>query len=76
MVASELGVEASDLCMVACHLWDTIGAQAAGYRAALIRRPGNALLPAQNVPVPDIVVDDMHAFAEAAIARWAPTNRG
>lgn len=75
MVASELDVRASDLCMVACHLWDTIGAQATGCRAALVRRPGNAVLPAPNVPVPDIVVDDMHAFAEAAIARWAPTNR-
>lgn len=75
MVASGLGVRAPDLCMVACHLWDTIGAQAAGCRAALIKRPGNAVLPAPNVPMPDIVVDDMHAFAEAAIGRWAPTNR-
>ena len=74
MVVSGLGVSASDLCMVACHLWDTIGAQAAGCRAALIKRPGNAVLLAPNVPVPDIVVEDMHAFAEATIARWAPTN--
>lgn len=74
MVVSDLGVRASDLCVVACHLWDTIGAQAGGCRAALIKRPGNAVLPAPNVPLPDIVVDDMHAFADAAIARWAPTN--
>lgn len=75
MVVSDLGLRPSDLCMVACHLWDTIGAQAAGYRAALIKRPGNAVLPVPNVPVPDIVVDDMHAFAEAAIAKWAPAKR-
>jgi 2-haloacid dehalogenase len=75
MVVNDLGVRPSDLCMVACHLWDTIGAQAAGCRAALIKRPGNAVLPAPNVPVPDIVVDDMHAFAGIAIGKWAaPTD--
>ncbi len=70
MVADGLGVAESDICMVACHLWDTIGAQAAGCRAALILRPGNALLPASGTPLPDIVADDLLSFADEAIRRW------
>ncbi len=69
-VAATLGTEPAGLCMVACHLWDTIGAQAAGCAAALVRRPGNAEMLAAGVPVPDIIVDDMHALAERIIARW------
>jgi hypothetical protein len=51
LVAEQLGVETSDLCLVACHLWDTIGAQAAGCRGALVTRPHNAILPAADVPI-------------------------
>lgn len=32
------------LCMLACHAWDTLGAVAAGWEAAFIRRPGNDIL--------------------------------
>ena len=64
-VAQDLGVELSELCMVACHLWDTIGAQAAGCMGALVRRPGNDVLPAEGVPEPDIVATDMTELAEA-----------
>lgn len=71
LVAGELGVGLSDLCMVACHLWDTIGAQAAGCAGALIKRPGNAEMFAEGVPVPDIVVDDMHQLAEEIIEKWS-----
>jgi len=39
MVADTLAVETSDLCLVACHLWDTIGAQAAGCRGAFFDAP-------------------------------------
>src|SRR5690606_6164353 len=35
-VADQLGVEMSDLCLIACHLWDTVGAQAAGCHGALL----------------------------------------
>ena len=31
-VENELGVEPSQLCPVACHTWDTLGAVAAGWR--------------------------------------------
>lgn len=69
-VARELGVELHDMCMVACHLWDTLGAQAAGCASALIKRPGNAVMHAEGVPLPDIVADDMHTLANQVIARW------
>lgn len=67
-VADELGFRLSEMCMVACHLWDTLGAQAAGCRGAFLRRPGNAVLSAEGVPVPDIVADDMAELADRLIA--------
>lgn len=70
LVAEGLGVRTADLCMVACHLWDTIGAQAAGCKGAFIRRAGNALFPAQGVPVPDLIANSMTELADEVIARW------
>ncbi len=69
-VANELNVEASKLCLVACHLWDTIGAQAAGLYGALITRTGNAILPASGVPVPDLVALDLSTLADQIVRRW------
>jgi 2-haloacid dehalogenase len=43
-VAGELNVDPADICLSASHVWDTIGAQSAGWQAALILRNGNALL--------------------------------
>jgi 2-haloacid dehalogenase len=43
-VEKELQVQPSQLCFIACHTWDTLGAVAAGWEAALIRRPGNDVL--------------------------------
>ncbi|MEN2750317.1 haloacid dehalogenase type II [Psychrobacter sp. FBL11] len=67
MVADELAVEMSDLCLVACHLWDTIGAQAVGCQGAFLTRPYNAMLPASNVPTPDFMASDLVALAEQII---------
>ena len=67
MVAKELSVEMSNLCLVACHLWDTIGAQAAGCRGAFLTRPHNALLSAPNVPTPDFMASDLVTLAEQII---------
>jgi len=67
MVAHALSVELSDLCLVACHLWDTIGAQAAGCRGAFLTRPYNALLSAPNVLAPDFVAADLTTLAEQII---------
>jgi len=69
-VAEELRVETSALCLVACHLWDTIGAQAAGCRGALVTRPHNAILPAAEVPVPDLVASELTDLAEQIVQRW------
>ena len=70
LVAEQLGVETSRLCLVACHLWDTIGAQAAGWRGAFITRPHNAMLPAAEVPIPDIIASEMTDLANQIVRRW------
>ncbi|MGM8937793.1 haloacid dehalogenase type II [Psychrobacter glaciei] len=67
MVAKELSVEMSELCLVACHLWDTIGAQAAGCHAAFLTRPYNALLSASNVPTPDFIASDLGTLTDQII---------
>ncbi len=58
-VAGSLGVNPSDCMMVAAHMWDTIGAQAAGFRSAFIARPGNAVLTVPGIPQPDVVASDL-----------------
>ncbi len=73
LVANEMDVETTDLCMVACHLWDTIGAQAAGCAGALITRPHNAILPAANVPVPDVVASELTELADRIIQQYSQT---
>lgn len=70
LVAEQLGVDTSRLCLVACHLWDTIGAQAAGWRGAFITRPHNAMLPAAEVPTPDIIASEMTDLADQIVRRW------
>lgn len=67
MAAKELAVEMSDLCLVACHLWDTIGAQAAGCQGAFLKRPYNAMLPASNVPTPNFMASDLVTLAEQIV---------
>jgi 2-haloacid dehalogenase len=67
-VEKELGVAPSQLCMVACHTWDTLGAVAAGWEAALIKRVGNDLLAVG--PQPQIVGNDLTDVADQLIARY------
>ena len=69
LVADTLVVDTSDLCLVACHLWDTIGAQAAGCRGAFLTRPYNAMLNAPNVPVPDLTASDLSTLADLIISK-------
>jgi 2-haloacid dehalogenase len=66
-VEKELGVAPSQLCLIACHTWDTLGAVAAGWEAALVRRPGNDVLGVG--PQPQIVGDDLNDVADQLIAR-------
>lgn len=70
MVAEEIGVETSQLCLVAAHAWDTIGAQAAGYSAALVARDGNAPLSVPGLPQPQSVAPDLPSVAQELIALW------
>jgi 2-haloacid dehalogenase len=66
-VTSGLGVDPGEICLVASHVWDTIGAQAAGWQAGLILRVGNA--PLAVGPQPDYIGDDLNAIADQLIER-------
>ncbi|QAU45536.1 haloacid dehalogenase type II [Bradyrhizobium guangzhouense] len=66
-VERELGASPSRFCLIACHTWDTLGAVAAGWEAALIRRVGNDLLGVG--PQPQLVGNDLDDVADQLIAR-------
>jgi 2-haloacid dehalogenase len=66
-VERELGVKPAQLCLIACHTWDTLGAVAAGWEAALIKRVGNDVLGVG--PQPNIVGNDLNDVADQLIAR-------
>jgi 2-haloacid dehalogenase len=66
-VEKELGARPSELCMIACHTWDTLGALAAGWEAALIKRVGNDVLGVG--PQPNIVGNDLNDVADQLIAQ-------
>jgi len=67
-VERELGTRPSDFCLIACHTWDTVGAVAAGWEAALIKRPGNDVLGVG--PQPQVVGKDLDDVADQLIARY------
>ncbi|HTU97379.1 MAG TPA: haloacid dehalogenase type II [Solirubrobacteraceae bacterium] len=71
-VARALEVAPSDICLIACHTWDTLGARAAGWQVALILRPGNA--PLEVGPQPDYIGDDLDAIADQLIHRFSTPN--
>ncbi|WP_194715276.1 haloacid dehalogenase type II [Noviherbaspirillum soli] len=64
-VASALGADPSALRLVAAHTWDTLGALAAGWKAALLIRPGNAPLPVGDQP--DVIEKDLLVIARRII---------
>jgi 2-haloacid dehalogenase len=66
-IQKELGVAPSQLCLIACHTWDTLGAVAAGWEAALVKRDGNDVLAVG--PQPHIVGDNLNDVADQLIAR-------
>ena len=67
-VAAALEVHPGDICLIACHTWDTLDAVAAGWQAALILREGNA--PLGVGPQPDYIGDDLDAIADQLIERY------
>ena len=68
MVASMLDAPLGSICMVAAHVWDTIGAQSAGYSAALLTRSGNAPLMVEGLPQPDCIAGNLPELARQLIA--------
>lgn len=62
-VCEELEVAPAECMLVAAHTWDTIGAQAAGFSAALITRPGNRPLPVDALPQPALIAPDLRDLA-------------
>lgn len=63
-VTDRLDVSPDHCMLVAAHLWDTIGAQAMGWNAALVTRGVNAAIPIDSVPQPTLVVTDMTGLSD------------
>ena len=72
-VAAALAVDLGDVCLIASHVWDTIGAGAAGWQTALILREGNA--PLDVGPQPDYIGKDLDAIADQLIERYAAASK-
>jgi 2-haloacid dehalogenase len=68
-VEKKLAKKPAECFMVASHTWDTIGALAAGWGAALIKRPGNDVLAVG--PQPTIAGMDLEDVANQLIRRAA-----
>jgi 2-haloacid dehalogenase len=67
-VVRELNVEPWQMCLIASHTWDTLGAVAAGWQAALIKRVGNDVLSVG--PQPTYTGRDLDDVADQLIARY------
>ncbi|HUB38289.1 MAG TPA: haloacid dehalogenase type II [Streptosporangiaceae bacterium] len=67
-VAEQLRLDPANICLVACHVWDTIGAQSAGWQAALILREGNA--PLDVGPQPDYIGTDLDDITDQLIGKY------
>jgi FMN phosphatase YigB (HAD superfamily) len=71
-VAAALELEPGNICLIANHVWDTIGAGAAGWQTALILREGNA--PLDVGPQPDYIGKDLDAIADRLMERYPATS--
>jgi 2-haloacid dehalogenase len=67
-VCKTLAVAPEDMCLVAAHMWDTLGAQSFGATGALILRPGNADLPLDGAPRPTFIAKDLVDLAGQLVA--------
>ncbi len=67
-VAETLSVEPGDLCLIACHAWDTLGARAVGCQSAWFNRPGNATLALPGLPDADFIAADLPSLVEELCA--------
>jgi 2-haloacid dehalogenase len=69
-LATTLQVGPDDICLIACHVWDTIGAQSAGWQAGLILRQGNA--PLDVGPQPDYIGHNLDEIADQLVGKYHP----
>jgi 2-haloacid dehalogenase len=69
-VAAALQVDPGNVCLIACHVWDTIGALSAGWQAGLILRDGNA--PLDVGPQPNYIGKDVDAITDQLVERYGP----
>lgn len=67
--ARSLGVDTSDLVMVAAHDWDVAGAMAAGCDGVFVSRPGQIYSPSLHAPT--LRVSDILDAATQIIAHYA-----
>jgi 2-haloacid dehalogenase len=63
MVAQVTGTPPSELCMIASHPWDLIGARTAGCSAALIERAGVAQVIVPGLKQPEIIAPSLTEIA-------------
>jgi 2-haloacid dehalogenase len=68
-VETYFGLPPADLCLIACHTWDILGAAAAGWKTAFIARPGNAPLAVGSQPL--ILGPDLNVVAQELIQRFS-----
>ena len=68
LVSEALDVPLADLCLVACHVWDTIGLQTLGGKGALVTHGVNAPLPVG--PQPDLVARSLTELAHRLSEQW------
>jgi 2-haloacid dehalogenase len=69
-VEAQMEAKPSELLLIASHTWDTIGAAAAGWHTALIKRPQNDRLSVG--PQPEFAGSDLQDIANQLIARYEP----
>jgi 2-haloacid dehalogenase len=73
MAAKSLGVEISEVRLVAAHAWDVTGAMRAGCAAAFVARPGMVLNPLAERP--DVVGSDLREVVdqilEVELGSWS-----
>ena len=70
LVTELLNVPPSTICLVSAHTWDTLGAQSVGFFGGLVTRTGNAPLPINGLPQPQVVSPDLVRLARQMIALW------
>ena len=71
-VEASLKAAPADLCLIACHTWDILGAAAAGWNTAFTARPGNAALAVGGQPL--IAGADLDIVAQDLIERFTAQN--